>query len=635
MNIEEFLRNDAGKDLLRFSTAGSVDDGKSTLIGRLLHDSKQIYEDQLASVKKASGKINVGLEIDFALVTDGLKAEREQGITIDVAYRYFSTPKRKFIIADTPGHEQYTRNMATGASTANLAIILIDARNGVITQSKRHAFISSLLGIPHMVVAVNKMDIVDYKQEVFEKIKKDFSEFASKLNIRDLHFIPMSALKGDNVVEPSPGNMPWYKGQCLMELLENIYIGSDRNLIDLRFPVQYVTRPTQDFRGYCGRVASGIIRKGDEIMVMPSMKKNKVKSITTFDGELNEAVAGQSVTVTLDKEVDISRGDMLVHPNNLPSCENHFEAMVVWMNEEALDPAKSYYIKHTSNMTSVNIDEIRYKIDVNTMHRLPAESLALNEIGRVVFSSRKKIFFDPYSKNKSVGSFIIIDKISNNTVAAGMILDRLSADRLPKNISRPAEASNYRSYREVSAQEKADRSSQKPVTLWFTGLVSSGKREIAWKLEKALFDKGHSVIVMDASTVRSGISRELEFSQSDRTENIRRAAEISRMLNDNGLISVCAFVSPDASVRKQLSSIIGEERFAEIYVKASLDFCRKRNPAVYEKAEKGEIENFTGISAPYDEPVSPAVTLDMDSISIDEAVSRIVDYMTEKSFIRK
>jgi len=359
-----------------------------------------------------------------------------------------------------------------------------------------------------------------------------------------------------------------------------------------------------------------------------------VKSIITFDGELNEAVVGESVTIALEKEVDISRGDMIVHPNNLPSCENHFEAMVVWMSEVPLDPAKSYHIKHTSNMTSISIDEIRYKIDVNTMHRLNTDSLTLNEIGRVVFSSRKKIFFDPYSKNKAVGSFIIIDKISNNTIAAGMILDRLSADKLPKKISRPAEASNYKNYRMVSTEEKSARYSQSPVTLWLTGLVSSGKREIAWKIEKELFDKGHSAIVMDASTIRSGICRELEFTQSDRTENIRRAAEISRMLNDNGLVSVCAFVSPDESVRKQLSSIIGQERFIEIYVKASLESCKKRNPAIYEKALSGEIENFTGVSAPYDEPVSPALTLNMNSMTVDEAAASVIDYMTKNSFIR-
>jgi sulfate adenylyltransferase large subunit len=385
MSIKDFLKKDSEKDLLRFTTAGSVDDGKSTMIGRLLHDSKQIYEDQLDSVRNASGKINSNLEIDYALITDGLKAEREQGITIDVAYRYFSTPARKFIIADTPGHEQYTRNMATGASTADLAIILIDARNGVLTQSKRHAFISSLLGIPHMIVAINKMDLVDYSKEIFDNIKKDFSEFASKLTVPDIRFVPISALKGDNVVNVSE-NMPWHKGYTLLEYLENIYIASDKNLIDLRLPVQTVLRPSLDFRGYCGRIASGVLKKGDSITVLPSMKESKVKSIVSYDGEMNQAVASESITVTLEDEIDISRGDMIVHQHNMPRVLKHFEAMLVWMNETPMDQNQSYYIKHTSKSCIVNIDELRYRVDVNTMHRKNADALKLNEIGRVVFS---------------------------------------------------------------------------------------------------------------------------------------------------------------------------------------------------------------------------------------------------------
>ncbi len=425
LNIKEFLDQDEQKDLLRFLTAGSVDDGKSTLIGRLLFDSKKIYEDQLDALERDSKRMgNAGEHIDYALLLDGLKAEREQGITIDVAYRYFSTNNRKFIIADTPGHEQYTRNMITGGSTANAAIILVDARTGVITQTRRHTYLISLLGIKHVVLAVNKMDLVDFNEEVFNKIVSDYKDFVSTLNIPDITCIPLSALDGDNVVEKSE-RTPWYSGKCLLDYLETVPIDLDRNYNDFRYPIQYVLRPNLDFRGFCGKVASGVIRVGETVMALPSRKTSKVKSIVTYDGELQEAFPPQCVTITLEDEIDISRGEMLVKPNNLPIEDRNFEAMLVWMDEEPMDVNKQFYIKQTTNTTRARIDSIKYKVDVNTMEQSQVDKLSLNEIGRVVFTTGKELFFDPYHTNKQTGSFILIDPITNNTSAVGMIIDRV------------------------------------------------------------------------------------------------------------------------------------------------------------------------------------------------------------------
>lgn len=437
LNITEFLDKDEKKDLLRLLTAGSVDDGKSTLIGRLLYDSKKLYEDQLDALERDTKRFgNAGDNIDYALLLDGLKAEREQGITIDVAYRYFSTNSRKFIIADTPGHEQYTRNMITGGSTANLAIILVDARTGVITQTRRHTYLVSLLGIKHVVLAVNKMDLVDYKQETFDRIVSDYKKFAAPLNIPDINCIPLSALKGDNVVEASC-NMEWYKGQSLLDFLETVHIDSDHNFKDFRYPVQYVLRPNLDFRGFSGTVSSGIVRKGDEVMALPSGKKSHIKSIVTYDGEQEYAFPPQAITITLEDEIDVSRGEMLVHPDNLPQMDRHFETMLVWMDETPMDPTQQFFIKHTTNLTRVKIDQIRYKVNVNTMEQSPAGNLSLNEIGQAVLTSNKPLFFDPYRKNKNCGSFILIDPISNNTCAVGMIIDKVAlkdriADELPE-----------------------------------------------------------------------------------------------------------------------------------------------------------------------------------------------------------
>ena len=428
MDIKEFLDRDEQKDLLRFLTAGSVDDGKSTLIGRLLYDSKLLYEDQLEALERDSKRVgSVGGEIDYALLLDGLQAEREQGITIDVAYRYFATAKRKFIIADTPGHEQYTRNMVTGASTANLAIILVDARTGVITQTRRHTFLISLLGIKHVILAVNKMDLVDYQESVFKDICREYREFVTRLKIPDLHFIPLSALKGDNVVEKSE-RLKWYTGQPLLEILETIYVTTDRNFIDFRFPVQYVIRPDANFRGFAGTVASGVVRPGDDIMVLPSRKKSRVKEITTFDGNLKEAFPPQSVALTLEDEIDVSRGDMLVHPNNMPRTARTFEAMLVWMDEKPMAKSTPFFLKHTTRTTRATIDRVRYRTDVNSLRKNEADNLTLNEIGRVTITTGQPLFIDPYMRNHTTGSFILIDPVTNFTAAVGMIIDRPAAD---------------------------------------------------------------------------------------------------------------------------------------------------------------------------------------------------------------
>jgi bifunctional enzyme CysN/CysC len=629
-SIAELLKQDERKDLLRFSTAGSIDDGKSTLIGRLLYDSKSVYEDQIASVKKLSTEKATDEKIDLALLTDGLKAEREQNITIDVAYRYFSTPKRKFIIADTPGHEQYTRNMATGASTANLSIVLVDARHGMLPQTRRHAFIAALLGVPHIVVAVNKMDLRNYSEQVFNKIKQDFMAFAAKLRLPDLRFIPISALKGDNVVERSK-RMPWHRGESLLEILENVYIASDRNIIDLRFPVQYVLRPHLDFRGYSGQIVSGVIKKGDQIMVLPSMKTSRVKDIVTFDGKFDRAYPPMSVTVTLQDEIDISRGDMLVHPHNLPNTDRHFEAMVVWMNELPMDINKPYFIKHTTRTTTLRVDEVRYKIDVNTLNRTKAGPLRLNEIGRVVFTSTTPIFHDPYEKNRATGSFIIIDTISNTTVGAGMIIEREPADGLPSRIAATTHGAVPLKHRKslVSTSERTARLGQKPATIWLTGLVGAGKTHIAYALEKRLFDLGATATVLDGENVRLGLSKGLNFSATDRAEHLRRVAEIARLINDSGLIVICAFTSPSASIRKQLAKIVGADRFLETYVSAPLEWCRKHDK-LYERAAKGEVKNVAGLDTPYDAPSAPALVLPADKISINEAVDRILALLRKK-----
>lgn len=631
IDIRAFLDQDQNKDLLRFLTAGSVDDGKSTLIGRLLFDSKKIYEDQLSALERDSKREgHAGDDIDYALLTDGLKAEREQGITIDVAYRYFSTSRRKFIIADTPGHEQYTRNMVTGASTANLAIILADASKGVITQTRRHTFLVSLLGIKHVLLAVNKMDLVGYSQEIFEQICADYKDFVTHLEIPDITFIPLSALKGENIIEPS-SQMPWYHGKSVLEYLEDVYVSSDHNFTDLRFPVQYVLRPDKDFRGFSARLASGIIHKGDKVVVLPSMKSSKVRSIVSYDGEPEYAFPPQSITLTLEDEIDISRGDMLVHADNMPRIERHFEAMLVWMDEKPMDLSVQFYIKHTTNTTKARIDAIKYRIDVNTLEKMEIEKFHLNDIGRVVVTTTKPLYFDPYRRNRQTGSFVLIDPVTHNTCAVGMIIDRLESKNLPSRITDMDKTQIAAGRSLISEDAREAAYNQKGSTIWITGMHGSGKNELAFSLERQLFSKGAIVVSLDGSSVRSGLNRELDYTPADRAEHIRRVAHICRLLNDQGIITICSFISPDESIRRQVAQIIGEQRFYLIYMDASIDYCRRNKPELYEKAYKGETSFLPGVDMEFDLPKNAAFMFKPENNN--ENVEVLLDFLaTEKVY---
>src|SRR6056297_3382686 len=631
-DIDSYLQQHEQKELLRFLTCGSVDDGKSTLIGRLLYDSKMIYEDHLATLE-ADSKLHgtTGNNFDPALLTDGLRAEREQGITIDVAYRYFSTAKRKFIIADTPGHEQYTRNMATGASTADLAVILIDARHGVLTQTKRHSFIVSLLGIRHIVVAINKMDLVDFSQERFDEICDQYRSFATRLDLPDLHFIPISALNGDNVVDPSP-QMPWYHGSTLMNFLETVYIGSDRNLRDFRMPVQYVNRPHLDFRGFCGTIASGIIRPGDEVMVLPSRQKTKVKEIVTFDGPLEEAFAPLAVTLTTEDEVDASRGDMLVRPGNVPQVNETFDATLVWMNQEPMVPGKTYLFKHTTQTLAGSIDTLRYQIDVNTLHRRPSPQLELNEIGRVRISLNGPIYYDAYRTNPGTGAFIVVDRISNATVAAGMILDRTAGAKASAlwDDEHPGEGEEAETLTSegVRSEERTARFGQQPVTVLLTGLTGSGKTTVGRAIERKLFDEGRAVALVDGEWVRRGLSADLGYTAEDRSENLRRSAHLAHTLNEAGLICVAAFVAPGDAVRRRAAKVIGSDRFLIVHVATPLAVCRERDTkGQYAEADAGRLPDFPGVTAPYEVPESPALTIDPSKQSVNECVAAILELL--------
>ncbi len=627
MNIHEFFAQNERKDLLRVLTCGSVDDGKSTLIGRLLHDSKLVYEDQLSALQRDSARrSSAGAEVDYSLLLDGLKAEREQGITIDVAYRFFSTPRRKFIVADCPGHVQYTRNMATGASTADLAIVLIDARHGILPQTRRHSFIVSLLGIRHVAVAINKMDAVDYQAEIFERIRAEFSDFSARLDLRDVHFIPISALKGDNVVERS-ANLPWYQSGPLLDYLETVHVASDRNLVDLRFPVQYVLRPNLNFRGYCGTVASGVVRVGDPVMALPSGRRSTVKSIVTYDGELAEAFAPLSVTLTLADELDISRGDMLVHVNNTPRLANHAEAMLVWLHEQPLRLDHPYLVKHTTQTVPGSIAKLRYRIDVNTLHRESSTGLELNEIGRVSLELRRPLAYDPYKTNRGTGSFILIDRLTNATVAAGMFLDIQASELVHQKseTDQPASTHIAEQCSQVNPSARAQRLGHAAATVWLTGLPKSGKSTIAFALEARLFERGCLTNVLDGANLRHGISRDLGFSADDRSENLRRAAGVARLCNDAGLITVAAFISPFREDRRHARQTVGSHAFLEVYVKASLAVCEARDQeGLYEKARSGEIPAFSGVTAPFEEPQAADLVLDTDSLTVDQCVDRLV-----------
>lgn len=622
-DINAYLAQHERKELLRLLTCGSVDDGKSTLIGRLLHDSKMIYEDQLAAIEADSVKSGTTGGLDLALLVDGLQAEREQGITIDVAYRYFSTAKRKFIIADTPGHEQYTRNMATGASTCDLAIILIDARHGVQVQTRRHSFIASLLGIKRLIVAINKMDLVEYSQQVFESIKSDYLKFSQKLTTAEFDFIPLSALKGDNVVK-SGHAMPWYQGPPLMNILENVPVAGNRNLTDFRLPIQYVNRPNLNFRGFCGTIASGVVHKGDEVTVLPAGKSSRVKSLVTYDEELEMAHVDMAVTLTLEDEIDVSRGDVIAHKSNLPQLGETLNAMLVWMTETPLLAGNSYDIKLGSRTVAGKVKSIHHRIDVDTLDSSPTPSLALNEIGLIEIELDSPACFDSYESNRATGSLILIDQVSNITVAAGMI-----------ECEQPDTASRVSSHRaHVSKEERAARYGQKPATILFIGISGSGKSTLAHGLERRLFDRGRVAAVLDGKTMRLGISKDLRHDAEGRAENLRRSAHIARYLNEAGMICCASFVAPNADARDQAQSVIGKDNCFLIYLNPPTDVCVQRDPSgLYAAADGTGSSDIPGLSSPYPDPVDVSLALDTAALSIDECLDRVIQLMQANEII--
>jgi len=589
-------------------TAGSVDDGKSTLIGRLLYDTDQVYEDQLEAAKRAS---KVDGEIDFALLTDGLSAEREQGITIDVAYRYFSTAKRRFIIADVPGHEQYTRNMITGASQAHVALLLADARKGLLEQSKRHLFAATLLGIKHIVVVVNKMDMVGYAQETFEDIKQQFLGFAAKLDVHDLQFIPVSSLKGDMIVKRSE-NMPWYGGRTVLDYLENVEVSASRNLIDFRFPVQYVLRPHQDYRGYAGTVVSGRIKVGDEVKALPSGKTSTVKSIYVGDEKVAYAFNPQAVVIELEDERDISRGDMIVRAKNTPDMSDMLEATLSWFAEDALEIGKRYMLKQTTHETPCVVSNVQYRIDVNTLHRdKGVSSIAFNEVGRVDIQTHEPLLFDAYSKIARTGSFILIDLADNTTVGAGILLKK----------------SGFTKTKDLQKEVVA----KKGGVLWFTGLSGSGKSTIADKVFDELHKRGMSAERLDGDVLRSSVAKDLGFSKEDRAQNIRIAGFTAGMLAKHGVLAVSSFISPHKDMREEVRQQVGS--FIEIFVDAPLEVCEERDvKGLYKKARAGEIDSFTGVSDVYEAPENPEIHLHTDELSVDECVNIVLDYLRDHGF---
>ena len=616
-DTETFLTNHLNKGLLRLITCGSVDDGKSTLLGRLLHDTQMVFSDQLSQLKLDSKRFGTqGGEIDFALLVDGLSAEREQGITIDVAYRYFSTEKKKFIVADTPGHEQYTRNMVTGASTADAAIILIDARKGLLTQTKRHSYICQLLGINHTIVTVNKMDLVQYGETRFKEIINEFEEFSKVIDLHNISFVPISGIKGDNIVTPSK-TMAWYEGPSLIKLLENLEIETDRNHSEpFRMPVQWVNRPNSDFRGVSGKVVSGYISKNDEICILPSGKKTKVDRIITPNGDAEVCGADQSITVTFSDEIDCSRGQILSAANAPLELSDQFETTIIWMNDDPLIPGRSYHLKIGASEVSATLGQPKYKVNVATNEHTAAKTLELNEIGYAILTTDQNIPFTTYQENRDLGGFILVDKFSNQTVAAGLINFAL---RRSQNI--------HWQNTTISRHQRAEAKGQNPVVLWMTGLSGSGKSTIANAVELELANKGYHTYLLDGDNVRHGLNKDLGFTDADRIENIRRIGEVSKLMADAGLIVITAFISPFQSERNMVREMMKKGEFVEIFVDTPLEVAEKRDvKGLYAKARSGKLNNFTGIDSPYEKPPSPEIRIDTTKSDIDEAASLIVNY---------
>ncbi|THD63271.1 sulfate adenylyltransferase subunit CysN [Phenylobacterium sp.] len=624
-DIEAYLDAHQHKSLLRFLTCGSVDDGKSTLIGRLLYDSKMIFEDQLAALEADSKKVGTqGGEIDFALLVDGLAAEREQGITIDVAYRFFSTDKRKFIVADTPGHEQYTRNMVTGASTADAAVILIDARKGVLTQTRRHSYLVSLLGIRHVVLAVNKMDLVEWSQGRFDEIVADYRAFAQQIGIEAFAAIPMSALRGDNITEPS-ANAPWYDGPPLMRWLEDAPVEDDLREKPFRMPVQWVNRPNLDFRGFSGLVASGVVRPGDKVKALPSGRESTVQRIVTFTGDLDEAVAGQSVTLTLADEIDVSRGDVLAAAGNPPAVADQFEATLVWFDEEPMLPGRPYLLKLGTRTVAAQVAEPKYKVNVNTLEHLAARRLELNEIGVCNLSLDAPIAFDPYAENRDLGGFILIDRLSNRTVGAGLLHFAL---RRSQNIHWQA--------LDVDKAARARALGQAARVVWLTGLSGAGKSTIANLVEKRLAADGRHTYLLDGDNVRHGLNKDLGFTEQDRVENIRRVAEVAKLMADAGLIVLVSFISPFRAERRMARELMAEGEFVEVFVDTPIAEAERRDvKGLYAKARAGQLKNFTGVDSPYEAPESPEIRIDTTALSPEQAAEAIVAWLEKDSAARR
>ncbi len=623
-DVEAYLDRHEKKSMLRFITCGSVDDGKSTLIGRLLYDSKLLYEDQIADLEADSKKVGTqGGEIDFALLVDGLAAEREQGITIDVAYRFFSTDRRKFIVADTPGHEQYTRNMATGASTADLAILLVDARQGVLTQTRRHSFIASLLGIRRIVVAVNKMDLIDYDRGRFDAIEAEYRAFADGLGFDSIVCIPISALKGDNVAEKSAATS-WHHGPALLPYLETVDIDREGDeAADFRMPVQWVNRPNLDFRGFAGTIAAGVARPGDDIVVVPSGKRSRIASIVSMNGALDAAGRDQSITLTLEDEIDVSRGDLICAGGAPAQQTDQFAANLIWMAEEALLPGRQYVLKTDNQTTTATVTELKHKINVNTLERQPAKTLDLNEVAFCNFSLGQPIAFDPYKENRRTGSFILIDKLTNATVAAGMIDFSL----------RRAQNVHWQDL-DIDKAARARAKHQRPCILWFTGLSGSGKSTIANLVEKRLADIGRHTYILDGDNVRHGLNKDLGFTDADRVENIRRVGETARLMVDAGMIVLVSFISPFTSERRMARDLVEDGEFIEIHVETPLEVCEARDvKGLYARARRGEIKNFTGIDSAYEAPAAPEIRVDTTERSAEQAAAEIVDFLDARGYL--